>query len=122
MDNKLYNLLEAAREKTEAGELKWQAFDDESFRAAVGSGFLHIQRGSTRLEDDSGELVPAVTYSVQVSDEQGRVVAEADVTEGFSAGDFTVLASLFLAARKSALESDRVIEDMLGSLRGGQRR
>jgi hypothetical protein len=117
MDNALRELLVTATAKTEAGRLKWKAFDSESFRAAIGSGYLHIQRGSTRIDDDEGESMPAVTYSAQVSDEQGRVVAEADVTEGFQMAEFMILATLFATARKSALQTDRVIEDMLEVLR-----
>ncbi|MBA4188405.1 MAG: hypothetical protein C0467_10410 [Planctomycetaceae bacterium] len=113
-DSKLRSLLEAAAEKTERGGLAWQAFDDESFRAAIGTGYVHIQRGSTQTADYDGDLHPATTYSVQISDAQGRVVAEDDATFGFDGcGPF---ARLFEAARKSALGSDRVIDEMLHSL------
>jgi len=113
-DSKLRSLLEAAAEKTERGGLAWQAFDDESFRAAIGTGYVHIQRGSTQASDGDGDLHPVTTYSVQISDAQGRVVAEDDATVGFEG--FAPFARLFEVARKSALGSDRVIEDMLQSL------
>jgi hypothetical protein len=110
MDNKLLELLQAAKAKTESGRLKWQAFDGESFRAAIGSGYLHIHRLLARIENDDGNSHPAATFSAQVSDEQGRIVADADATQGFSdGGEYRVLAELFDTARKSALTTKRCL-------------
>ncbi|MBN9122027.1 MAG: hypothetical protein J0I06_23280 [Planctomycetes bacterium] len=119
MDTKLLELIEAAVKETERGRLEWTAFDSESFRAKIGSGYLHIQRGSTEVSDDADRFYPRATYSVQVSDAQGRVVSEDDVTEGFQGA--APFARLFVVARKSALASDRVIEDMLHLLRNDPR-
>jgi hypothetical protein len=119
MDKKLHDLLEAAIDQTERGGLAWTAFDSESFRTKIGTGYLHIQRGSTKLSADGDDYFPADTYSIQVSDAQGRVVAEAGVVEG--ADGFQLFARLFQVARKSALATDRVIDDMLHTLRGGLR-
>ncbi len=117
MDSKLNELLDAAIKQTERGKLDWIAFDDESFRSQIGTGFLHVQRGSTEVSDDGERFFPRATYSVQVSDAEGRVVLEGDMTEGFQgAGPFI---RLFEVARKSALRSDRVIDDMLQTLRNG---
>lgn len=117
MDMKIYDLLEAAIEKSERGGLEWTAFDSESFRARIGTGYLHIQRGSTPFVDDDGNSHPRTTYSVQVSDAKGRVVAEDETTEGFEG--FAPFNRLFQAARRAALASDRVIDDMLHTLRSG---
>lgn len=92
------------------------AFDDESFRAPIGTGYLHIQRGSARIEDADGESVPVYTFSAQVSDAQGRVVTEFDAADGFSG--YAELAGLFTVARKAALRTDHVLDVMLGALRG----
>lgn len=118
MDNVLRELLVTATAKTREGRLRWKAFDSESFRVAIGSGYLHIHRLAAYHENDEGETRPATMYSARVSDEQGRTVAEADATQGFGGGDdFAILAGLFEAARKSALKTDKVVEDMLEALR-----
>ena len=119
MDSKIHDLLEAAIEKTERGKLEWAAFDSESFRTRIGSGYLHIQRGSTELSEDGERFFPRATYSVQISDSQGRVVVEDQITAGFEGS--VILSKLFEAARKSALATDRVLDDMLHTLRGGPR-
>jgi hypothetical protein len=124
MDSRVRDLILAALEKTERGGLTWKAFDDETFRVPIATGFLHIRRGSTRLEDPEGEVTPVAVYSIQVSDAQGRVVAEEDVlpgVDGDGAYNFSLSERLFRAARKSALGTDRVIDDMLQALRGGSR-
>jgi hypothetical protein len=117
MDTKLIELIEAALKETERGKLEWIAFDSESFRTRIGSGYLHIQRGSTEISDDGEHFSPRATYAVQVSDSQGRVVAEEEMTEGFQgSGPFV---RLFELARKSALATDRVLDEMLRTLQGG---
>lgn len=116
MDSKLHNLLEAAVSKTEAGKLDWLVFDDESFRTKIGSGFLHIQRGTTELSSDGETFSPYDTYTIQISDSQGRVVAEAQAVQ--NRDDARLCNRLFEAARKSALKSDHVIDDMLRTLQG----
>lgn len=118
MDNVVRELLVTATLKTRDGRLRWKAFDSESFRVPIGSGYLHVHRLAASHENDAGETRPATTYSARVSDEQGRTVAKADVTQGFGGGDdFVILTELFEAARKSALKTDKVVEDMLEALR-----
>src|SRR5437868_6072613 len=114
MDDKIRDLLRAALEKTEAGGLKWAAFDSGSFRAMIGPGHLHIHRGTTQASHDGDNFYPVDTFSVQVTDAKGRVVAEAEVMEGND--HFWLFDNLFNEARKSALGSDRVISDMLVAL------
>jgi hypothetical protein len=116
MDSKLHQLLQTAVEKTARGGLRWKAFDDESFRAPIHPGYLHIHRGSTRIEGDDGEMLPAATYSIQISDGMGRVVAEEGAVEGGQDQDFPLLHNLFRAARTSALGGYQVIENMLSHL------
>ena len=116
VDSKIAELLQAALNRTNRGELKWQAFSGDSFRAKIGPGFLHIQKGSDQVSHDGVEFYPVVTYSIQVSDAQVRVVAEDETSQGNE--HYPLLHDLFLAARKSALGSDRVIDEMLDSLLG----
>ena len=117
MDAKLLRILHATLEKTESGALEWQSFDPDSFRTRIGSGSLHIQRGSAEGSSDGEHFFPITTYSVQVADNQGRIVAEAEIGERVEG--FGVFDRLFLAARKSALRSDHVLDDMLKTLLGG---
>jgi hypothetical protein len=117
VDSKLRDLLQAALDKTNSGAVEWTAFNSESFRARVGAGHLHIQRGSIPVETDERDRYWVTTYAVQVSDAQGRIVAEADAREGTES--FALFDRLFDTARKTALGSDRVIEEMLHTLRGG---
>ena len=115
MEYKLQELLKVATNKTVVGDLRWRAFSDESFRVPIGSGYLHIGRGTTRVEDN-GDSHPVQTYSARVTDEQGRVVAEVDVTQGFDGEALALLTGLFEVARKSALKSEGVLDKMLEAL------
>jgi hypothetical protein len=117
MDDKLRELVQEAIEKTKNGSLKWTAFDEDTFRARIGTGFLHIQRSSTQLSSDGETFYDAETQTVQISDERGRVAAEGEAAIGYDG--FGILNELFLEARKSALGTDKLIENMLHSLRSG---
>lgn len=117
MEPKLQELVEAVTGKTSAGALTWRSFSDESFRVPIGSGYLHIVRDLTRVEDSDGDSRPARTYLVQVTDAQGRVVTEATATQGFGEGDYPLLDGLFDAARRSALQTEGVLDQMLATLR-----
>jgi hypothetical protein len=119
MDNRLRDLVEAAIEKTERGGLAWTAFDSESFRATIDPGHLHILRSFSA--DDATDATTSM-YFVQVSDAQGRIVSddEAGPDRVGDAKSFPLFDRLFQAARKAALGSDRVIDDMLHTLRGSR--
>lgn len=110
IEKKIRELLEAACRKSEKGNLDWQSFSSEAFHAQVGSGRLHVRR--THVADEG--FAPEIT--VQVADGHGRVVSETHALPGDE--DFSLLNSLFESARKSALKSDRVLDDMLQSLLG----
>ena len=49
-------LLEAALRGTQNGRLRWNAFDSESFRAKIGSAFLHINRGSKLVLESKEDM------------------------------------------------------------------
>jgi hypothetical protein len=116
VDKKVSDLLEAALTNTRRGQLQWQAFNAESFRTRIGSGSLHIQRVPTQVSSDGTDVQPAVAYAVQIADGQGRVVAEEEVIE-HNLGS-TLLQNVFEAARKSALGTATVLDEMLNALRG----
>ncbi|MDY3555718.1 hypothetical protein R5W24_004863 [Gemmata sp. JC717] len=116
MEPKLQELLQAVIAKTPKGELKWRSHSDESFRVAVGSGHVHISRSPGRTEGESDAPV-ARTYLAQVTDAQRRVVTETQATTGHE-GDGALLAELFEVARKSALKTESVLNEMLDVLRG----
>lgn len=113
MDSKLRELLQAALDKTNRGQLRWSAFSDESFRAAIGSGHLHLNRSWGPWTDDRGEEVSAETYFVQVSNGQGRVVVEGEAKEGVPQNGFELCRDLFRAARTAALGGYEVMDNML---------
>ena len=116
MDSKLHDLLQAAIEKTQSGELHWQPFGSESFRARIGPGNLHVQRVST-TDASSGDLVNTLRYSAQVSNVHGQVVAEAEATEGQNDTPLALLQGLFTAARTAGLGGYQVIDGMLQLLK-----
>jgi hypothetical protein len=117
MNDRLLEVVKAATQKTIRGGLEWKAFDDQSFRTPVGTGFLHLQRGSTVFVDENEGECPIETFSVQVSNAQGRIVAEGNPTQGRSEA-FVACAKLFEVARNSALKSDEVLEEILRVLKG----
>lgn len=117
MSELLQQLLQAAIDKTERGALAWTEFTPTSFRVAIGPNYIHIQRGSSRFDGDDDYVASETKYSIQVTDELGRVVEDADVYQitppnvGFQLAD-----RLFRAARNTALKSNKVIESMLARL------
>lgn len=117
MDSKIRELVQAVRDKTERGGLRWKAFDAEAFRAAIGTGYLHIQRHWAPLREENGDGGSVETYALQVSDGQGRVVAEEEVHEGVRDDGFSLVRDLFRVARIAALGGYKVIDDMLYVLR-----
>jgi hypothetical protein len=60
-----------------------------------------------------GDIISAVTYSVQVSNSKGQVVAEVDATEGQSDPHLPLLKGLFTAARTAGLGGYEVIDNMI---------
>jgi hypothetical protein len=113
----LLEVVKAATQKTVRGGLEWKAFDDQTFRTPVGTGYLHLQRGSTVLVDENEREYPAETFSIQVSDAHGRSIVDGDATQGRS-DIFEACGKLFEAARNSALKSNEVLEDILRVLQG----
>ena len=114
MDSKLANLISVVTQKTEQGKLAWKAFGSESFRVRVGDGNLHLQRAFVPVDEtDSGQVN---LYSIQVTDNLGRVVADATVNDRESIVDLDLLERLFTVARSSALGGYQVIDTMLKAL------
>lgn len=116
MDSKLRNLLEVVVNRTRGGTLSWQTFGSEAFRARIGPGNIHVQRGTIAESSTEGGSTNALRYSAQVSNAFGQVVAEAEAIEGHTDPQLPLLQSLFDAARTSGLGGYRVIEDMLQAL------
>lgn len=147
MNDRIRDLVTAAITKTESGELKWTAFTSDSFRTKIGTGHLHIQRNYETREDDpnpatgTSQSYSVQTYSLQITDAQGRVVAEEEALgtkESFGwttatpqhtkisdpsqppilMTKYKLFEQLFLAVRNAVLKSDQVIESMLQELTG----
>ena len=117
MNYKLEHLINAIIDKTSNGGLKWEVFDDDSFRVKVGPGYLHLQRNMILEEAGDGVAYGVPRYSVQISDRNGRVVLEAEESGGpTSSQSGIILDKLFGVARESGLQSDSVIGEMLSAL------
>lgn len=112
MDSKMRGLVDAAVKKTQSGTLNWTAFGGESFRSNVGSGRIHVQH--IFIEGVNGE--PLNRYSVQVTNQTGQVVAEADATEGRPEEDAQLIRDLYIAARTSGLGGYQLLDNMLLAL------
>ncbi len=112
------DLLQAAVNKTQSGTngLNWQAFDNDSFRARIGPGYLHVQR-SVVTDAGTGELINRTRYSVQVTNGVGQVVAEEEAIDGSEDSALPLLQQLFTAARTAGLGGYEVIDHMLQILR-----
>lgn len=117
MSNDLQELLQEAAEETKRGGLVWKAFNDENFRAPIANGMLLIRREHVPIDDAEGNTTVEPVYVIEVSDDQGRVVTEADTSRGMPESPVSLFEDLFEAARKSALRPDRVIGEMLQVLR-----
>ena len=116
MDDKMSRLVRAALAKTEAGKLEWKAFNEDTFRAAVGGGMLHLQREWVPSDGENGDGPQVVRYSIRVLDNLVRVVRQELVYDDDPHDQFVAADDLFRAARNSALGSEQVIDEMLSAL------
>lgn len=117
MNYKLEHLIKAIIDETSSGRLKWEVFDDDSFRVKVGPGYLHLQRNMVLEPAEDGIAFSVPRYSVQISDRNGRVVLETEESGGpASSQPGIMLDRLFGVARESGLQSDSVIGEMLSAL------
>jgi hypothetical protein len=115
VDSKVLALLTSALNQTRAGKLTWQEFGSESFRTRIGPGWLHLNRTYSENENEDGERWMFEEYSIQISDERGRVIAEEEM-KATGGAEGKLVQDLFRVARNSALGGDEIIEKMLHAL------
>ena len=106
---KLANLIVLLKQATEGGRLRWETTPDENtFRVLLGSGFM-------RLSKSFGTAHPMETsYTLTILDHNGLLVDEYTPEEG---EDYFQLADLFGIARRSALNLEAVLDQMLQELK-----
>ena len=102
----LSGLLNATRN----GEVDWRdTADDDTFMVELKHGFVHIER--LRQLDDEDR--PFVTFRAYLYDRKGRLADE------ISSGQMTiasVLIELFELARRSARETDSLLDQVAADL------
>lgn len=111
MDAKLLELVKVTSERTARGAFVWTAFDSEAFDLKLGRGHMFVRRSWTRDDSDDDEQLRNPGYILEVTDAQGRVVA--DVRVRSVDPEYKAVDDLFQRARVSALQADRVLEEML---------
>lgn len=114
MTPKLTRLIQMLKVETERGKLAWSEVDDEAFRARVGDGLVRVARGTKRFEQENGEILLVPTIDISVTGSTARIVEDGSFPEGDPGHGVTE--SLFQAVRRSALNSDGVLDDMMSRL------
>jgi hypothetical protein len=107
----LVGLLDATRD----GKVNWrETADDDTFMVELKDVFIHVERG--RRVDEEGEL--STWHRAYLIDRKGRLVDEIGSND---MDDRTVLAEIFELARRSALETDNLLDKVAADLqtRGG---
>lgn len=105
-DVKVYNLVVRLLENTETNKLKWEA-------TAWGNKFLTVSGAySISVSSEAGE------YYVSIADKFDdvlEVVSDSDLYN-IDRSASEVMRSLFVMARRNALGTEKIIDDILGSL------
>ena len=94
------DLVQFVLQKTKDGKLQWEVLGDDFYQAPIGDNVVTI---------DSQRR----TYSFTVRNSLGQIVDRLDAV--FGEGD--ILESLFNMARRQALKTDEILEDMMTNLR-----
>ncbi|SPF42294.1 conserved hypothetical protein [Candidatus Sulfopaludibacter sp. SbA4] len=115
VSNLLTTLIERLLDLTTEGKIKWEETADENvFLASVSHNVVTIGRRRSPEDYDSWD------YEIQVSDRQGRLVDEtssSDTSVTAEGGNpYVDLARLFEAARRKALDTDKVLAELISSL------
>ena len=111
MNEKLLKLAVSLTQATERGQVNWDATLSDVFRASVGKGYVTV---SERFDP---ELDNPIIHTLQVTDNKGRVVELADYNTNHNDILGNVKA-LYMAARRSALNSRTIVDDMLAAIGG----
>jgi hypothetical protein len=111
MNEKLVNLATSLTAATQRGQIQWEATLSDVFRASVGSGYVTVSEGN---EVSYGESYTFI--SMRITDQKGRLVESVFFNEGGVSHDVGV--KLLVAARRSALNSNAIVDEMLEAIGG----
>ncbi len=108
----LGGLLDATRN----GKLDWRdTADEDTFMVELNHGFVHLER---RREADEDER-PHIYYRAYLYDRKGRL---ADEIGSWQMESKSVLSDLFDLARRSARETDSLLDQVSADLQGREAR
>jgi hypothetical protein len=98
---------------TDQGKIRWQPTAKEGvFRVGLGEGMV-------RIHSESDQLAPYI--AIYLIDRQGRIIDEYLVYKGEDM-TFKMMENLYINARGSALNADKIIDSMLDDLKAGRTR
>ena len=112
-DQKALDLFRQILKTTEDGKIAWKATaePDSYIATMLGKLTVHV-KPYTRATASWGE--DAGPPSVVVTDEKGNVLVEMNISvDGITEDD---LKALLVFARRSALDADKTIDELLGEL------
>ncbi len=107
---KMSALLNLLKNGTESRRLQWQTTPDgNTFRVSLNNGLVRLSR------NESEALFPVhVTYTLTILDPSGQLIDDY-TPEGEE--EKNTLSQLFGLARRSALNLENILDDMLGELK-----
>jgi hypothetical protein len=116
-NEKQVRLIRRLIEKTNAGEVRWEATaDDEVYQAAFPSYGVRVERRHDRWQNETEG------YVVYVLNQEGTAVDEMRdenfVEADFGRSPFLQLQDLFQGAKRTALGADQALDAILGDLDG----
>lgn len=107
---KITDLLALLKNGTESRRLQWQTTPDENtFRVSLGTGLIRLSR------NDSETLTPLpVRFTLSIFDHRGQLI---DDYSPEAEDEKDSLSELFGMARRSALNLDKILDNMLEELK-----
>ncbi len=119
--DKLIRLAQLIYEKTKHGDIKWEATAEEgTFQASLANYSILIKRLSAASLMPANVLLNPTYFTIQICNEQGQVIEELSQNEA-TAADFKI-AELFELARRMAMDVEKALDDLIGTLEGSPQR
>ena len=117
VSQRMLRLVSLLNTRTDLGEIQWaQGFADDTFRTQVGSNYVVLGFVNAIDRDDGIE--------VEVKDDFGTTIDSITTIEARKAAEplynpSVEIFELYDKARRSALNSDQVLDDIIGLLENG---
>ena len=120
--DKLIRLAQLIYEKTKKGEIKWEATPDGgTFQASLASYSILIRRVAGAMTTVASSIPIATNFvTLQICNEQGQVIEE--LTEYDAIGADFKLEELFELARRMAMDVEKALDDLIGTLEASPQR